>query len=138
MIRESQRFQPFTDEPISVIDDAGDWVAEFDLDLEPEKLQRLYRDMLRARIVDDRLGRLQRQGRISFVAPGAGHEAAQVGIAHAIEVGRDWLYPYYRDMGLLLAMGVPLVELLGQALATKAGPARGRQMPCHRGSKGVN
>ncbi len=138
MIRESQRFEPFTDEPIRVINEAGDWLADFELELETEELQRFYRDMLRARMTDERFGRLQRQGRISFVAPGSGHEAAQVGIAHAIEVGRDWLYPYYRDMGLLLAMGVPLVELLGQALATKADPARGRQMPYHPGSKEFN
>jgi len=138
MIRESQRFEPFTDEPIRVINEAGDWVAEFELDLEPEQLQRFYRDMLRARIADDRFGRLQRQGRISFVAPSAGHEAAQVAVAHAIEVGRDWVYPYYRDIGLCLAMGIPLVEMLGQSLATLADPARGRQMPYHPGSLALN
>ena len=138
MIRESQRFEPFTDEPISVIDEAGDWVAEFDLDLEPEQLQRFYRDMLRARIADDRFGRLQRQGRVSFVAPSAGHEAAQVGMAHAVQAGKDWLYPYYRDVGLCLAIGIPLVEIVGQNLATLADPARGRQMPYHAGSAKLN
>lgn len=138
MIRESQRFEPFTNEPIRVIDESGDWVAEFDLDLEPEMLQRLYRDMLRARIADDRFGRLQRQGRLSFVAPSAGHEAAQVGIAHAIEAGKDWLYPYYRDVALCLALGIPLVEMVGQSLATMADPARGRQMPYHVGSVSLN
>ena len=138
MIRESQRFEPFTDEPISVINEAGDWIAEFELDLEPEQLQRFYRDMLRARIADERFGRLQRQGRLSFVAPSAGHEAAQVGIAHSIQAGKDWVYPYYRDMALCLALGIPLVELVGQSMATLADPARGRQMPYHAGSRPLN
>ena len=138
MIRESQRFEPFTDEPISVINDAGDWIAEFELDLPPEQLQRFYRDMLRARVVDERLGRLQRQGKVSFVAPGGGHEAAQVGIAHAMRAREDWLYPYYRDIGLLLALGLPLVEIVGQSLGTSADPAKARQMPYHPGSGEFN
>lgn len=138
MIRESQRFEPFTDEPISVISEAGDWVAEFELDLEPEELQLFYRDMLRARLADERFGRLQRQGRVSFVAPSAGHEAAQVGIAHSIQAGQDWVYPYYRDVGLCLALGIPLTEIVGQNLATLADPARARQMPYHTGSASLN
>lgn len=138
MIRESQRFEPFTEEPISVVSEAGDWIASFDLDLEPDQLVRFYTDMLRARIADDRFGRLQRQGRLSFTAPSAGHEAAQVGIAHAVRKGQDWLYPYYRDVGLLLAMELPLVELVGQSMATAADPAKARQMPYHAGSFALN
>ncbi len=138
MIRESQRFEPFTEEPISVVSEAGDWTAAFDLDLAPDQLQRFYRDMVRARIADDRFGRLQRQGRLSFTAPSAGHEAAQVGIAHAMHPGQDWLYPYYRDVALLLAMGLPLDELVAQSMATAADPAKGRQMPYHPGSLPLN
>ncbi len=138
MIRESQRFEPFTDEPISVISEAGDWVADFDLDLEPETLKSFYRDMLRARVADDRLSRLQRQGKLSFVAPGGGHEAAQIGIAHAMQARKDWIYPYYRDIGLLLALGLPLVEIVGQSMGTLADPSRARQMPYHPGSGEFN
>ncbi|HRP47185.1 MAG TPA: thiamine pyrophosphate-dependent enzyme, partial [Trueperaceae bacterium] len=87
MILESQLFQPFTDEPISVISEAGEWIAPFDLDLATDQLLEMYRQMLLGRMLDERLGRLQRQGRISFVAPSAGHEAAQVGIAHAMKPG---------------------------------------------------
>lgn len=138
MIRESQLFEPFTTEPISLIDESGTWTAPFELDLEDEKLQRLYRDMLGARLLDERLGRLQRQGKSSFVAPSAGHEAAQVGVAHAIEAKRDWLFPYYRDTGLVYALGIPLVELLGQHMATRADPNKARQMPAHPGSREFN
>ena len=135
MIRDSQLFQPFTDEPISLIDEAGAWAAPFELDLSDDELRGMYRHMLGARLLDERLGRLQRQGKTSFVAPSAGHEAAQVGMAHAIQVKRDWLFPYYRDTGLVYALGIPLVEVFGQNMATRADPNRARQMPAHPGSK---
>ena len=135
MIRDSQRFQPFTQEPISLIDASGAWSGSFELDLGEDDLRKLYRDMLGARLLDERLGRLQRQGKSSFVAPSAGHEAAQVGMAHAVEVKRDWLFPYYRDLGFVYALGVPLVEIFGQNMATQADPNRARQMPAHPGSR---
>lgn len=138
MIREYQRFEPFTDEPIRVVSEAGDWLASFDLDLDDDFLRDIYLHMLKARLVDVRLERLGRQGRVSFVASGAGHEAAQVGAALAMEARKDWLFPYYRDIGLVLALGVPLVEVMGQSLGTLVDPNRGRQMPYHPGSADFN
>jgi 2-oxoisovalerate dehydrogenase E1 component alpha subunit len=138
MITDSQRFEPFTPDPISVVDDDGVWTAPFECDLETSTLRTMYRHLVLGRLIDERLIRLQRLGKTSFVAPGAGHEAAQVGIAHAIEVGRDWLFPYYRDTTLVAAIGWPLAKLFGQMLATKADPARGRQMPSHAGSRALN
>ena len=61
-----------------------------------------------------------------------------MGAAHALERGTDWLFPYYRDVGLVMSFGVPLVEILAQNLATKADPNKGRQMPAHPGSKEHN
>lgn len=138
MIRDSQLFQPFGDEPISLIGDTGEWEGTFDLDLEPPALRGMYHDLVAGRMMDERLSRLQRQGKVSFVAPSAGHEGAQVGLAHALEQGRDWLFPYYRDTALLLAFGLPASRMLGQAMATRADLNRGRQMPSHNGSKDLN
>ncbi len=138
MILESQRFQPFTAEPIAVISESGEWIAPFELDLGPDQLRRMYQDMLVGRAVDERLGRLQRQGKVSFVAPSGGHEGAQVGIAHALRAGHDWLFPYYRDVALPLAMGLPLVEFVAQAMGSAADPSRARQMPYHVSSKALN
>ncbi|HZX00559.1 MAG TPA: thiamine pyrophosphate-dependent dehydrogenase E1 component subunit alpha [Trueperaceae bacterium] len=143
MIRESQGFQPFTDEPIRLVGDGGEWLgpAEVDLDREnlgPERLKGFYLDMLTGRLIDERLGRLQRQGKTSFVAPSSGHEAAQVGMAHALRKGHDWVFPYYRDVSLLLALGMPVVEFAGQSFGTRADTARGRQMPYHPGSAELN
>ncbi|HKI57665.1 MAG TPA: thiamine pyrophosphate-dependent dehydrogenase E1 component subunit alpha [Trueperaceae bacterium] len=138
MIRDSQLFQPFNDEPYTLVTESGEWVGTFDLDLDADTLLRMYRDLVVGRLMDERLGRLQRQGKISFVAPTAGHEGAHIAVAHALESGRDWLFPYYRDIGLLLAFGLPPAEMFAQAMATRMDPNRGRQMPSHNGSKALN
>lgn len=138
MIREKGRFPTFSDGPIRLVGDQGEWLGAFDLDLDDRFLVGLYRDLLLARLLDERLVRLQKQGKLSFVAPSSGHEAIQVAIAHAIQPGRDWLFPYYRDTGVPSSLGVPLVEIFGQMMGTRADPARGRQMPAHPGSKALN
>lgn len=138
MIRDSSRFQPFSDQPIRLTGDQGEWLGAFELDLEDAFLVDLYRDMVLARLTDERLVRLQRQGKTSFVASSAGHEGIQIALARSVEAGHDWLFPYYRDTGISTALGVPLVEIFGQFLATRADPARARQMPSHPGHKGLN
>jgi len=135
MIRDSQLFQPFSDAPIRLMDEAGGWVGPFELTLAEDELIGMYRHLLLARFFDERLLTLQRMGKVSFVAPAAGHEASNVGIAHAVIVKKDWLFPYYRQPGLVLALGVPAEEMFGQWMATRADPNRGRQMPAHPGSK---
>jgi 2-oxoisovalerate dehydrogenase E1 component alpha subunit len=135
MIRDAHLFSPFSKDPISLVSDQGEWTAPFDLDLSSDELLGLYRNMLAARAIDERLGTLQRLGKTSFVAPSAGHEAAQVAIAASVRARHDWIFPYYRDAyGLMWALGVPGAELFGQAMATRADPSRGRQMPAHPGS----
>jgi 2-oxoisovalerate dehydrogenase E1 component alpha subunit len=138
MIKDAPRFQPFSKKPLALISEAGEWTGEFELALEPELLQRFYRDMVRGRMVDDRLLLLRRLGKTSFTAPSAGHEAAQIGMAHTLRAGTDWLFPYYRDTALMLAMGLPLGEFLGQMMGTAADPAKARQMPAHAGSRKLN
>jgi 2-oxoisovalerate dehydrogenase E1 component alpha subunit len=86
-------------------------------------------------LLDERLALLVGTGRSSIMTSAAGHEAAHVGTAAAVRPGIDWIFPYYRDQGLLLALGIPAVELFGQMLATQADPTKGRQTPTHTGSK---
>ena len=138
MIRDSSLFRPFSEQPIRLVGDQGEWLGAFPLDLADEELLRIHRDLVRARLLDERLVRLQRQGKSSFVAPGAGHEGIQIAVAHALEPKRDWIFPYYRDYGLAAAYGVPVVEIVGQMLGTAADPAKARQMPSHPGSRPLN
>jgi 2-oxoisovalerate dehydrogenase E1 component alpha subunit len=99
----------------------------------PEKLHRaMYRDMLVSRELSDRMFALNRQGRAAFAVTGQGHEAAQVGSAHALRRGTDWVLPYYRDVGVMVALGMTPRDILLGLFAKADDPASGgRQMPCH-------
>src|SRR5690625_707321 len=133
MIKEAPRFQPFSDKPIVLVSESGEWTGQFELNLDDGLLRRFYYDMLRGRLLDERLVKLRFQGATSFTAPSSGHEAAQVGIAHSFKPGFDWLFPYYRDTALVLAAGLPLDQFLGQMMASRLDLAKGRQMPAHAG-----
>ncbi|MDQ6898826.1 MAG: thiamine pyrophosphate-dependent dehydrogenase E1 component subunit alpha [Candidatus Dormibacteraeota bacterium] len=96
----------------------------------------MYRQMVLARAIDRRMWVLNRQGKAPFVISGQGHEAAQVGAAHALEPGKDWLFPYYRDLAFCLALGMTPLDFLLSVYARAADPnSGGRQMPSHFGLK---
>jgi 2-oxoisovalerate dehydrogenase E1 component alpha subunit len=138
MIKTRERFTAFSREPISFLDELGNWTATFECDLEDEILVDLYRDLLAARLLDERYFKLRRMGKTSFVPPAVGHEGAQVAVANAIKPKHDWLFPYYRDHCMVLALGVPAKEILAQAMGSSLDSNRARQMPGHPSSKDFN
>ena len=73
------------------------------LGLSRDQLIEALHGMMLCRAIDDRLWLLSRQGKAHFVITSAGHEATQFGCAWAINVGRDYVVPYYRDMALVLS-----------------------------------
>jgi len=96
----------------------------------------MYKVMLTARRYDERVLLLQRSGKINFHVSGIGQEAAQVAAAFALDRQRDYFLPYYRDYGLVLAVGMTLRELLLSVFAKAEDPnSGGRQMPGHFGHK---
>ncbi|MEX2322274.1 MAG: thiamine pyrophosphate-dependent enzyme [Acidimicrobiia bacterium] len=103
-----------------------------DLGLSDEAVLHMYRLMVLARRVDDRMWALNRQGRAPFVVSSSGHEAAQVGTALALDQDRDWALPYYRDVAAALAIGMTAEELFLGVFSKAADPnSGGRQMPNH-------
>ena len=104
--------------------------------LSPDQMIRIYRLMYLSRCVDDREILLKRQQKIFFQISAAGHEALQIGAALALRPGYDWVFPYYRDRGLCLALGVTPTEMMLQAVGAATDPASGgRQMPTHWSSR---
>ncbi|HPH96969.1 MAG TPA: thiamine pyrophosphate-dependent dehydrogenase E1 component subunit alpha [Anaerolineaceae bacterium] len=102
------------------------------MDPSPDQKLDMYRLMLLARRLDERAWVLHRQGKIAFHISGIGHEAAQVGAAFAIRRGSDWVTPYYRDLALMLALGMTPAEFLMGLMGKRDEPnSGGRQMPSH-------
>jgi 2-oxoisovalerate dehydrogenase E1 component len=92
----------------------------------------MYRLMLLARRVDDRMFALNRQGRAAFVVGSSGHEGVQVGSVFALDPKADWVLPYYRDMGVALGWGTTPEEVFLALFARKTDPlSGGRQLPNH-------
>ncbi|MGB7859909.1 MAG: thiamine pyrophosphate-dependent enzyme [Acidimicrobiia bacterium] len=102
------------------------------LGLTDNELVEMYRLMLMARRIDDRMWALQRQGRAAFVLGASGHEAVQVASVFALDREKDWVLPYYRDMGVGLAWGFDPEEIFLGVFAKKSDPmSGGRQLPSH-------
>ncbi|TXK85925.1 thiamine pyrophosphate-dependent dehydrogenase E1 component subunit alpha [Paenibacillus sp. N3.4] len=106
------------------------------LGLSAEQVLGMYRDMLLARKVDERTWLLNRAGKIPFVLSCQGQEAAQVGAAYALDKSKDFLCPYYRDIGLVISFGMTARDLMLNSFAKAEDPnSGGRQMPGHFGGK---
>lgn len=107
-----------------------------ELGLTNEDVLKMFETMLLARKIDERMWLLNRAGKIPFVISCQGQEAAQVGAAFALDTTKDYIAPYYRDMGVVLHFGMTAQELMLSAFAKAEDPnSGGRQMPGHFGQK---
>ena len=98
-------------EHLSVLDSDGNLDEALDPALAADDLRSLYRAMVLGRRLDERMVRLQRQGRIGTFAPIKGQEAAQIGSVFALRPA-DWMVPSFRETAAMIWRGWPIEKLL--------------------------
>lgn len=103
-------------------------VGPWDPGLDPETLRRMLRVIALTRAFDERMFRGQRQGKTSFYMKCTGEEAVSVAAAFAL-ADDDMVFPSYRQQGILIARGYPLVEMINQIYSNRADRLKGRQLP---------
>jgi 2-oxoisovalerate dehydrogenase E1 component alpha subunit len=113
---------------VRVLDDDGQAVGPWIPELSTEEKVRGLRDMMLVRSFDARLLRAHRQGKISFYMQCLGEEAIATAQQRALRPG-DMHFPTYRQQGLLIASGYPLVDMMNQVLSNEHDPLHGRQLP---------
>ena len=115
-----EKFDPLKGEMLRILHPDGRFEEALSPGLNDAAVQTLYRDMVIIRTADQRALTLQRQGRFGTYAPLIGQEAAQVGSAHALQKG-DWVFPSFRETGVLYMMRAPLSGLFVYWMGNEAG-----------------
>ena len=113
---------------IRVLNRAGEAVGPWAGDLPDEAHLAGLKTMMKVRAYDVRMQMAQRQGKTSFYMQCTGEEAIACAFQMALEKG-DMNFPTYRQQGLLIASGYPLVEMMCQIYSNSRDPMKGRQLP---------
>ncbi len=110
-----------------------------DLGLSDDDVLGMYRAMLVARAVDERMCLMQRAGKIAFIISGQGHEGAQVATSWPMRKGQDWMAPFYRSIASAMTFGMSAEDIITAHLAKGDDVSSGgRQMPGHYGGAPYN
>lgn len=102
-----------------------------------KELLAIWRAMLTTRLLDDRMMKLQRQGRVAFVGTATGLEAAIHGSAAAF-APEDWIFSGLREGGAAVQRGMAIHEYVAHMFGNQEDTAKGRQMPNHFQCRDVN
>ncbi|HLP69423.1 3-methyl-2-oxobutanoate dehydrogenase (2-methylpropanoyl-transferring) subunit alpha [Ciceribacter azotifigens] len=119
---------------IRVLNREGEAVGPWAGLLSDEELLAGLKDMMRLRAFDARMLMAQRQGKTSFYMQHLGEEAVSCAFRKALAKG-DMNFPTYRQAGLLIADGYPMVDMMNQIFSNEKDPLRGRQLPIMYSSK---
>jgi pyruvate dehydrogenase E1 component alpha subunit len=101
----------FTVEHLSILDSEGNLDGALEPAIPPAALRRIHRAMLLGRRLDERMVRLQRQGRLGTFAPIKGQEASQIGSVATL-TANDWTVPSFRETAAMLWRGWPIEKIL--------------------------
>jgi 2-oxoisovalerate dehydrogenase E1 component alpha subunit len=119
---------------IRVLDRDGQAVGPWAPALSHDELIQGLRHMMTLRAFDARMQMAQRQGKTSFYMQHTGEEAVSCAFRVALAPG-DMNFPTYRQAGLLIADGYPLVDMMCQIYSNERDPLKGRQLPVLYSSK---
>lgn len=128
---------PLVHDLIRVLGDDDQAHGPWDPKLDPETLRTMLRHFSMVRAFDERMFRGQRQGKTSFYMKCTGEEATSVSAAMALAAD-DMVFPSYRQQGILIARGYPLIEMINQIYSNKADKLKGRQLPIMYSSREHN
>ena len=103
-------------------------------DIENDTLIRLYRSMLKPRMIEEKMLLLLRQGRISKWFSGIGQEAIAVGVTCALKQN-EYILPMHRNLGVFTTRGIPLFKLFSQWQGKMSGFTKGRDRSFHFGTQ---
>ncbi|MEQ8403635.1 MAG: thiamine pyrophosphate-dependent enzyme [Oceanicaulis sp.] len=115
---------------VGVLDHNHQAVGEWDPKLSPEVLREGLSHMVLTRIYDERMLKLQRQGKMSFYMKSTGEEAVAVAAAMALDKA-DMIFPSYRQQGMLFARGRNIVDMMCHCISNSRDNLKGRQLPVH-------
>lgn len=109
-----EQFQPELGsvDPYSVLSGDGVLHPGATTQMRPDQIVEALRLMLLTRVFDEKAFRLQRQGRFGTFSQVTGQEAAIAGSSAALDPGRDWVVPQYRELPALLRQGYPLENFM--------------------------
>ena len=105
--------------------------------LSEEKLIQLYYNMLRPRLIEEKMLILLRQGKISKWFSGIGQEAISVGVTMALNT-EEYILPMHRNLGVFTTRDIPLFRLFCQWQGKASGFTKGRDRSFHFGTQDYN
>jgi len=121
-------------EIIGVLDKKGSSVGPWAGMLTEEEMTEGLVNMLTLRTYDARMLLAQRQGKCTFYMQHLGEEAVSCAFGKVLNKG-DMNFPTYRQAGLLISAGFPMVDMMCQVYSNVGDSARGRQLPVFYSSK---
>ena len=134
---EARETAPLAYDLIRVLGEDNLAHGPWDPKLDAETLRTMLNTMALTRAFDERMFRGQRQGKTSFYMKCTGEEATSIAAAMALS-GDDMVFPSYRQQGILIARGYPLVEMINQIYSNKGDKLKGRQLPIMYSSREKN
>ena len=115
---------------VRVLGDDNKSSGEWDPKLSSEEMIAGLEHMMRLRIFDDRMMKMQRTGKLSFYMRSFGEGAVAIAQTMALKE-QDWLFPTYRQPGAQFVRGRDMVSMICHCIGNEMDNVKGRQMPVH-------